>query len=80
MTKKYPKPFETPCPMSQTCPFRSKNPREKVYVQRYPRLYGRRARCHYVNVFKCPYEVRYPSARRYDEKYPYPYMGTSRNG
>jgi len=69
-SKIYPK-YELPlCPFRYICPYGRPNPKE--YAKDFPRYYGRRARCHYVNVFKCPFESKYPSDRKYDERWPYP--------
>lgn len=69
--KRYPNPYPSPpCPFAAICPFTKEDP--KRYADIFPRYYGKRLRCHYVGIFQCPVEDKYPSDARYDEEWPYP--------
>jgi len=73
MPKKYPKVYKpSPCHHHDKCPFSTKNP--KAFTKEYPRYYGRKARCHYMGVYECPNEGKYPKSEKYDDVWPYPFF------
>jgi len=70
--KRYPKSNEDViCKYAFQCPYGKQNPR--IYARRFPRYYGKRAKCALMNIYKCPFEKKYSKSRRYDEKWPYPH-------